>query len=701
LRETNRENNKIKKQVPLNSNQKSRFKYLTGVFIFLWPFVYLFHLILPINGRYTGIGNDFILLYYKYKVYLLASLAEFKFPLWSPSEGCGFPFYINPFAQVFYPLNLPLVIWYKISGGYNPISHQFFAVIGISIFALGIYKWLRLINRNTRAVILSTIIISVSFKITEILRFPNAVHTAAWYPWILYAMTKIFKSQSFKDSLLSGIALVLSLICFCTAGYLYYVYYSQFLFIPYFLVFLIKPFRRHLFGIDSIRWKNAICTFAVCAVLAALVCGPYLLGVKNLMSQTTERTGRSFDYSTDYYIFNFIDTVGSLVYPPAAEAEGWYFFSITALLIILLYLFTNFTKETAVKIFFVLWIGIISYISYGKYSYLFIFLWKYLPGFSSLRVWGRLSIILLPILAWLLSLSFNHFENLISGIGQVKSKGFYERYGAIIALILIYVIILCTQLYLHLNKVYDTQWKDWFQNVWSYNVWFIYLGVPAFAVILLILTVGKKYALGSSKVLAVITSLLAIIAIFEMWPVGTHTWTYEGKLLKERINLNVDMINQASFSYPRINRKDSISLSPVFNVSVLPSWYFGRYVKFLNRYSDDLPAQEILLGVRIRQKVFFSESIGYDTIRDFLKDSLRYNDQGRLLSYTGDKLEWEIDAPAAGYVSFIDNWDSNWKVFVNGREKKIELLFGTFKSVAVNEGRHQIKFVYKPGLIYK
>ncbi|HIJ53966.1 MAG TPA: hypothetical protein HPP66_12565 [Planctomycetes bacterium] len=38
---------------------------------------YLRH-IFPINGQYTAMGNDFILLYYKYKVYLLACLADFE-----------------------------------------------------------------------------------------------------------------------------------------------------------------------------------------------------------------------------------------------------------------------------------------------------------------------------------------------------------------------------------------------------------------------------------------------------------------------------------------------------------------------------------------------------------------------------------------------------------------------------------------------
>ena len=36
--------------------------------VFLWPLVYLFRLVVPINGEYTAIGNDFISLYYRYKI---------------------------------------------------------------------------------------------------------------------------------------------------------------------------------------------------------------------------------------------------------------------------------------------------------------------------------------------------------------------------------------------------------------------------------------------------------------------------------------------------------------------------------------------------------------------------------------------------------------------------------------------------------
>ena len=582
-----------------------------------------------------------------------------------------------------------------------------FAIIGVSIFALGLFYWLKLINANIRAVIFGVLVISVSFKMTEILRFPNAVHTAAWYPWILYGLTRIILSRSVRDAVISAALLCFFLICFCTAGYPYYVYYSVFLFVPYLFVFLIRPLRAQLVGAQPVCWRRVVIALTIVGFITGIICIPYLSSIKNLMAQVADRSGRNYEYSV-WHQFSFEDTVGSLVYPPAAQSEGWYFFSITALLIILLYLFTKsadkspsgsyFSREITVKIFFVLWVGIISYISYGKNSYLFTFLWKYMPGFSSLRTWGRLNIILLPILAWLLSLAFNRFENIIFDSVQMENKGFCKKNQVILTLVLSYVIILCIQLYLILNKVYDIYWKEYLR-LSSYNtLWFLYLGSSAFVVILLILIVAGKFVLKSVKVLTIIVFLLIISAVFEMWPIGTHTWTYTGKSLNGRMRLDVDRINQASFDFSRIDGRDSISLTPVFNAGILPNWYFDRYVKFLEKNSDNLQARKILLGVIGKQRVFFSMSIDYKTIEDFLNDSLQYKNHGHLLSYTGDELQWQIQAPVSGYISFIDNWDKGWKAFVDGQEAKIELLFGTFKSVAVKEGYHQIKFIYKPGL---
>src|SRR5262249_12978124 len=146
--------------------------------------------------------------------------------------------------------------------------------------------------------------------------------------------------------------------------------------------------------------------------------------VHSLLQQTTDRTGKSFVYSIEF-VFNADDTIGSLVFPPNSQAEGWYYFGAAALLITLAFLLTpsrRFASDegspaspfpvptgyrsVTTKLLFVGWYGAITYITWGRDSWLFAFLWRYLPMFASLRVWGRFNIVLVPIIAWLVAVAY-------------------------------------------------------------------------------------------------------------------------------------------------------------------------------------------------------------------------------------------------------------------------------------------------------
>jgi hypothetical protein len=674
--------------------KENKYLWLIPLGIFLWPFVYLHSFIFPVNGHYRAISNDFINYYYNYKLYLLDNLANFKLPLWSPAEACGYPFYLDPLAQVFYPFNIPLTLFYKIAGGYTALDHQIFTVFGVAIFALGLFKWLRLLNTNLRAVVFATIVISISFKMTEILRFPNAVHSAAWYPWVLYCLTRIVFMRSIKDVVGSGALLCFALFCLCTAGYPYYIYYSIFLFIPYISVFFIKQLRVQLIGAEQIHWKRVIPAFIFIGLAAAMVCLPYLFAIKHLMEQTANRSGTNYEFSISYP-FTFEDSVGSLVYPPAAQMEGWYFFSICGLILIMLYLLRD-KSQLWWKLFLVIWVAIISYISYGKDSYLFKLLWNYMPGFSNLRVWGRLNIILVPIIAWALSLAYASFEAIVSGTKIYKKQ--QGKWRPLAVIIFAYGIILATQLYFYQNKICDKYWT-YFPQISSNDILFIYYGIAAFVVIFLFLTISRWTSLCTPAVLNIILIGLIIMSIIEIGHTGTRIWTVENEQKQKRVCLDVAKINQASFFYPRVEKNASmIAIDPAFNVGIIENWYFDRYMRFLKNTRNERNERYILLGEKDARRIFFSKSIGYSTIRGFLLDASQYPQKGRLISYTGDELLWEAEVPTAGYISFIDNWDENWKAFIDDKPTKIELLFGTFKSVCVPAGLHRVKFSYQPSI---
>ena len=64
--------------------------------------------------------------------------------------------------------------------------------------------------------------------------------------------------------------------------------------------------------------------------------------------------------------------------------------------------------------------------------------------------------------------------------------------------------------------------------------------------------------------------------------------------------------------------------------------------------------------------------------------------------FNGNKLELNVTSNKDGWLSYIDNWDKGWIVFVNDKKSEINKLFGSYKSINIKKGFSKIKFEYKP-----
>src|SRR5262249_53916210 len=202
--------------------------------IAIWPFLFLW----PYTLHDLSIGNDFLYAQYNYNAYLLVAFSSWHFPLWSPTELAGYPFFSNPFAQAVYPLNLLYVAFYAVSGNFSVWHYTLFTIMGISIFGIGLYYWLRRLVFPGYVALLAAMIACMSLKVTEIIRFPNAVHSAAWLPWLLLGITM---AAARKDVVRGAITFGIATLMLLTAGYPYYVIYTPFLILPYFVAMLFAP----------------------------------------------------------------------------------------------------------------------------------------------------------------------------------------------------------------------------------------------------------------------------------------------------------------------------------------------------------------------------------------------------------------------------------------------------------------------------
>lgn len=712
--------------------RKTRIFLFLSVLVFLGPLFYYYKVIIPGRSFSLAVSNDFIPLYYTYKVYLLDLLAHGHFPLWSPAEASGYPFFSNPFTQAFYPLNLPLVLYYKIAGGYSVFDHQLFSVIGVSIFALGLFLWLNLLIPNARAVFFSAVLISLSFKLGEILRFPNAVHAAAWIPWILFGITLVASKGQYVRG---GLIIFGSSTMLLTAGYPYYAYYGLFLFPPYAGLLCFICSRNALFSQPSaanFRRGKFLLTLFVFSGSALALCAPYLIKMRQLLDQTADRIGSDYGYAT-FQDFHFQDTLGSLLFPPSAQAEGWFYFGMLGVIMLAIYMAAFIVKpfgprpEKAFILIIATWIALVSAITYGKHSFLFDFLWSYMPGFSSLRVWGRMNVILLPLFAMLLARAYNFLETLLSSLstGLPENRRYFFLLSSLLAGITTLFVFVQLRLYQH--QSYDRYWLVHFKSAHGLEWTFIASTVLSFFLLLLVFALALKRHIASSRSLAVLVVCLLFFALNDLHPVGSSQWMKRAPRAygSERKVVHFHELIGRSLTIPRTRLYYTMTF-PKFNVGWIYNWYYARYLAFdAELFPDvrDMVGQEGLLyygtpmkiggnnsgksagypefmGLRTGKRLFASQKIDHADIRDFVSDSALTESsvvsEMKVSYYDGDMLTLMVRNVEPVYLSFIDNWDPDWCAFVNGEPAPLLKLFGTFKSVHVRPGKNTVNFVYRP-----
>lgn len=684
--------------------------FLAYLAVFIWPFIYCIRYVVAGENFSLTISNDFYYLY-DLKVYLLDKLSNYDFPLWSPSEACGYPFYSNPFSQVFYPLNIFLTAFYKIAGGYSYADHQKFTVLGLSIFSVGLLAWLRSLNINILYAVLAVCLVGISSKMTEILRFPNAVHTVAWIPFILYGCTT---AAIKKNKLIPAIVIFLSTIMMITAGYPYNAYHSIFLIIPYVIFLMILHHKKICFKNAEFSFLKYSLTLISAFLAAVVVCYPFIKGIKELMNNVAFRKGEDFAFST-FYKFTVKDTIGSLIYPPAATIEGWYYFGIAILLVVsaaFAYMILNrsaYKNKVTVFLTVLFWFLIMSFITYGEDSFLFKLMWDYFPGFSRIRIWGRMNVIFVPVFCLLSAYSLKLLSEFVKNKFSDTKTAKQIFFKIIILLSVFYLIILAVQIYLFKSIEVQNYSISYTKNVYREisEISFIIIGTISFILIICSLVISKFINTRAAVTLFLITVFL--INTIDLYNAGSMQWASRIKTDTNRSILNVNDINMKSLTTPRDEKVSLISLTPKFNTGFVDEWSYENYKRFVENFKNSINEENMeksllafneLTGIDNGRRFFISDRINTESVPEFIDDSHRFDSLNlielKVEKYTGDELVCIADVNSDGYFSFIDNWDANWKAEVNGKTAEIEKLFGTFKSVKIGKGSNKIVFRYCP-----
>ena len=681
------------------------------------PFIYLF----PHTLRLIEMGNDFELLYFAYKKYIFEFIQIGHLPLWSPSEAGGYSLIFNPFAQYFYPLSWLLYFFSFIIGDLSKYTYLIYTILGVSIYNVGQYLWLKRLGLDIKYCFFATLITCFGLKINEILRFPNAIHAFAWFSWILYGMTLSIKVE---NNIKSSLILFVSTILILTAGYPYYIFYGFLLFGSYFIFISFYRVKKEIYKNDTIHNNLYLFFYNVLPpFLALLIVFPWLEGIKEVMDITRDRNVQDITFS---YILdsNFIDQLGSWIFPPISLAEGWYYFG-TLMTVLFIFYVINFllskNKQSLEKYFLTFFIIFFLFnyqFSAAENSYLFKIIWEKFDLLKNFRAFSRINILLIPLFAVLFCFVLKLIEEKKHNINFLITT----------SLVAIFIILL--QIYIiEISDIKNHYWKTWQERRLLY-------GSIKFSSIAFIFDLYNHYIYSISLIISLIIFnflkirkskkllplLVVILVSGELFLLSNIQWAIPYKFYDSN-NYNLlskkplDDINDAFLS-PRVvtevKGNTYFRNFRKFNINYFDNFGLDKHTKLIDKYfkrngnlKDGLDQETIkkinqFWGLNDNNKIFFTKKIGYLTIEKFINDVnfLKNNKDVfismEIINYNGDEIYIDLKTNIDGFLTFVDNWSPGWKVYVNNKEKSIIKVLETYKSVKINTGYNKIKFKYEP-----
>lgn len=385
---------------------KKREFYFIGA-LFLAVFFYFFNIILKKNFLW----EDFLEFFYPLRNYLAVSLKAHKIPYWCPYIFSGMPFLSEPQTAVFYPFNVLNVLFVR-KGVLSYYALEIELILHYLMAILFMYFLLRRWRFSPLSSVTGSIIYTFSAFMVLHSIHGNLIHTAAYYPLLLYLLDRFLN----PPNLLFGLLYLFFLYLATLAGYPQLITY-WFLFSGLYFLYSIADkkfiFKRSLY-------------FALIFFVFVLL-WMWQLKATTFMTNFTERRVLSFEASAENSIPplvllqrlllpEFFGRVDGLMNSTNYYFGGpyWNFWEsgIYVGVVSLFLLSVSFMRRRDKRVLFFLVVFFLSLLLVlGKYGFLYNLLYYILPPLRRFRNPPRFSIFLALSTGILAAYGLSYFEN--------------------------------------------------------------------------------------------------------------------------------------------------------------------------------------------------------------------------------------------------------------------------------------------------
>lgn len=343
-------------------------------------------------------------------------------PLWNPFNGMGAPLLANYQLALFYPPGWPLFIFYA-SGGYPWLAwgYTFFVALHLVWSGIGVCKLVKNLGYGDLSCIISALAFSLSGYFVSRAGFFSILWTGSWLPWVIFFTRKIPRTNfSDKQIFQIHLDLTISITFMLLAGHAQLSWYI--LLLAFFWLCFEAYSSRDFKTATICIWRFILaCLFAV--ALAAVQLFPTFEYLQQ--SQRSGAVDMAEGLSYSLWPWRLITLLAPDFFGNPGLGDYWgygnywedsiYFGVLPFLLAVSTVPLTVLKKQQNSshnpKFIIFLWIVVLVSVilALGKFTPVFVFLYKYVPTFDMFNAPARMMIIAEFCLAILAGIGVEHW----------------------------------------------------------------------------------------------------------------------------------------------------------------------------------------------------------------------------------------------------------------------------------------------------
>jgi len=726
---------------------KVDFRDLLIYFIFLFLALVFFYPFL--TGANILSFRDLSLYFYPLRFLMVELVKSFQLPLWNPYLFCGYPLLATLQIGFFYPLSF---IYYLLP--FN-LAFNYYTIIHYFLGALFMYWLMRHYQLSQPSSFLSAIVFAFSGYLISMANMNTTLTSVIWLPLVLMFWDKVVNPQAGQGGSLPTAYCLLPTKVILTSVFLALMFlggeptvlYGTVLMMVGYMV-LINQDHTLRGVLRGVGWLVA--ALAVAGMLTAVQLFPFMEVVLHSLRMT--KTDFSFMAARSFppqEMINFLlpfffgnPLAGTYEKGLLGDQFQTWLLSPYVGIFPLFFTFISLSKIDRKSLFFWLVLVFSFLLSFGRFTPVYGWFFNFFPGIKLIRYPVKFIFLAVFSMAVLSGFGWERFFQ----IWEQKEKLGKLIFALAMLLILLWTVGFVgeqakTQIFYYLKSFYPSNlhpyltkllWELMALNLWNLGNLVLILGLG-----LVVIYLGYKNIFSRKTVVFMI--LVIVILDLAAANIGINPSAETKVFSTIPFNLKILLSDKSWFRYYVFpgTAKENVLAHLSFNQSLLnqkdnfqPNWLvpyrlFGlsgresiepEHIKFLVA-----PSQELLKVAGVKYLLSDVPLAGYKLLRHknvggihtylylnptafprvYIRNSLedqaiQQGSRCEILKEKNNEILLQASLVKPGYLFLSDTYYPGWRVWVDGKEKKIYRADKFFRAVGLEAGKHLVRFLYDP-----